>query len=95
MRGEQAVNLEHHRDLAHEFPELKARIHELKLSSASFRRLYKEYQALDDEIHRIEQDIETTSDAYAEELKFKRVRLKDHLHGVLTGRIALSDESGA
>jgi len=85
------MNLEHHRDLAHEFPELKSRIHELKLASREFRQLYAEYQALDDEIHRIELDIETTSDAYAEELKFRRVRLKDHLHGLLTGRIASRD----
>ena len=89
------MDLEHHRDLAQEFPDLKARIHALKLSSREFRRLYKEYQELDDEIHRIEQDIETTSDAYAETLKLMRVRMKDHLHGVLTGRIELRDEPEA
>jgi uncharacterized protein YdcH (DUF465 family) len=81
------MEIEHHRDLAHEFPELKERIHELKLASAEFRYLYKEYRALDKEIYRIEQDIETPSDAYTEELKLRRVRLKDHLHGLLTGRI--------
>jgi uncharacterized protein YdcH (DUF465 family)/quercetin dioxygenase-like cupin family protein len=80
--------LEHHRDLAHEFPEFKARIHDMKLGSGEFRALYREYQELDNEIHRIEQDIETTDDAYAEELKRRRVRLKDHLYGLLSGRIA-------
>jgi len=86
------MDLEHHRDLAHEFPELKARIHELKLESAEFRRLYREYQSLDNAIHRIEQEIETPSDEFTEALKFRRVWLKDHLHGLLTGRIATPSE---
>jgi uncharacterized protein YdcH (DUF465 family)/quercetin dioxygenase-like cupin family protein len=79
----------HHRDLAHEFPELRHRVHELKLASHTFRCLYEEYQALDNEISRIEQDIETPSDDYTEELKRRRVRLKDRLYGMLTGRIPI------
>lgn len=81
------MTLEHHRDLAHEFPELKPRIHELKMTSAEFRRLYREYQSVDNEIHRIEQDIETPADEFTEQLKFHRVWLKDYLHGLLTGRL--------
>lgn len=81
------MNIEHHRDLAHEFPELKARIHELKLESAVFRRLYAAYQELDNEIYRIEQKIETPSDAYTEDLKWRRLRLKDRLYGLLTGHL--------
>ena len=81
------MNLEHHRDLAHEFPELKHRVHELKLASPEFRHLYEEYQALDNEVHRIEQDIETPSDAYTEDMKRRRAHLKDRLYGMLTGRI--------
>lgn len=80
------MNLEHHRDLAREFPELRHRIHELKLSSGEFRSLYEEYQAVDDEVHRIELDIETPSDDYTEQLKRRRVLLKDRLYGLLTGR---------
>jgi len=81
------MTLEHHRDLAHEFPELKQRVHDLKLESAEFRHLYLEYQELDNEIHRIEQDIETPSDAYTEQLKWRRAHLKDRLYGLLTGRL--------
>lgn len=81
------MDAEHHHDLAHEFPEFKQRIHELKLVSPEFRQLYDEYQALDKEIYRIEEEIETPSDDYAEELKRRRVRLKDRLYGILTGRI--------
>lgn len=83
------MDSEHHRDLAHEFPELKHRVHELKLTSAEFRRLYEDYQAVDNEICRIEQDIETPSDDYTEELKLRRVHLKDRLYGMLTGRIPI------
>lgn len=82
------MELEHHRDLAQEFPGFRARIHALKLESPAFRHLYDEYQALDNEIHRIELDIETPSDDYTEELKRRRVRLKDRLYGMLTGRIS-------
>jgi hypothetical protein len=81
------MTLEHHRDLAHEFPELKQRVHDLKTESAEFRRLYAEYEKLDNEVHRIEQEIETPSDAYTETLKHRRAHLKDRLYGLLTGRI--------
>jgi uncharacterized protein YdcH (DUF465 family) len=87
------VQLERHRDLAREFPEFKARIHVLKLESPAFRCLYVEYQALDNEIYRIEQEIETPSEDYVEALKRRRVQLKDRLYGMLTGRIPATVET--
>lgn len=74
---------EHHHDLAQEFPELKERIHELKLTSPGFNELYAQYRALDKSIYRIEEEIETPSDSYTGELKKKRVRLKDKLYAML------------
>lgn len=74
---------EHHHDLSLEFPELKQRIHDLKLTSPEFNQLYAEYQALDKAIYRIEEEIETPSDSYTEELKKKRVQLKDRLYAML------------
>lgn len=73
----------HHHDLALEFPEFKRRIHALKLASPEFSQLYAEYQELDKEIYRIEEEIETPSDSYTEELKKKRVWLKDRLYAML------------
>ena len=70
-------------DLAAEFPELKAQIHALKESDAHFRRLHEEYEALDDQLHRIDQQIETPKDEVIEELKKKRAALKDELYGML------------
>ena len=73
---------EHH-DLAQEFPEYKDRIHELKMSNAHFASLFEEYENLDKEIYRIEEQIETPSDEYTEQLKQKRVELKDQLFQML------------
>lgn len=87
------MELAHHRDLAREFPELTARLRELKLESPAFRSLYAEYRAVDNEVYRIEQEIETPSDDYAEELKRRRVLLKDRLYGMLTGRIPAAIET--
>lgn len=69
---------EHHR-LAEEFPEYKERIHELKTHDAHFAKLYEQYHEVDDEVYRIEEEIETPSDDYTEELKKKRLHLKDEL----------------
>jgi uncharacterized protein YdcH (DUF465 family) len=55
--------------------------------SEEFRRLYAEYEAVDNEVHRIEQEIETPSDAYTETLKHRRARLKDRF-GLLAGATA-------
>ena len=50
-------------DLVHEFPELRERIHALKMSDAHFARLFEQYHEVDHEVHRIETGAENTSDA--------------------------------
>ncbi|WP_193185136.1 YdcH family protein [Nisaea sediminum] len=70
-------------ELAEEFPEAADKIHELKQSNAHFAKLADAYHEVNREIHRIEAEIETTSDAYAEELKKKRLALKDEVAGFL------------
>ena len=72
-------------DLPHEFPEYKDRIHELKLNDSNFAKKYDEYQELDNEVRRIEEGIETPSDEYTEELKLRRLNLKDELYAMLKG----------
>lgn len=76
------MTVEHH-DLQHDFPEFHDRIHALKTGNAHFARLFDEYHEVDREVRRIEQEIETPSDAYTEELKMRRVKLKDELYGML------------
>lgn len=75
--------IEHHHDLAKEFPEFKDRVHDLKQSSPEFAALYQEFQDVDKEIFRIEEEIETPGDAFIEDLKKKRLALKDRLYQLL------------
>jgi uncharacterized protein len=74
--------IEHH-NLPDEFPEFRDRIHELKLHHPQFAELYRQYQDVDKELYRIEEEIETPSDFYTEDLKKKRVLLKDQLYALL------------
>lgn len=74
--------LEYH-ELTKEFPELKDKIHDLKLSNAHFAKLFEEYHLLDRDILRIEQELEPASDVRAEDLKKKRHALKDTLYQML------------
>tara|TARA_E500000305_G_scaffold101631_1_gene95340 strand:+ start:1984 stop:2220 length:237 start_codon:yes stop_codon:yes gene_type:complete len=71
-------------ELADEFPDAAEKIHALKLSNAHFARIADAYHEVNREIHRIEVEIEATSDAYAEELKKKRLTLKDEVAAFLT-----------
>jgi len=66
-------------DLIHELPEHKERIHQLKMSDKHFAKLYDEYNELDQQILRMEEGFETPSDDVLEEVKKKRLYLKDQL----------------
>jgi uncharacterized protein YdcH (DUF465 family) len=70
-------------DLHHEFPEFKDEIHYLKMKNNHFSRLFTEYHDIDQEIHRIEQGVENTSDDYIEMKKKQRLKLKDELFVML------------
>lgn len=74
-------------DLPHEFPEHADLIQQMRGEGGDFAKLYDEYDALDAEILEIEQNVEPVSDAYAEELKMRRVHLKDQLYGLLKSRV--------
>lgn len=67
-------------DLFHEFPEYQNRIAELKAADPHFTELYDEYHTVNDEVERIELQIETPSDFYTETLKKKRLHLKDEIY---------------
>ena len=66
-------------DLVHELPEHRDTIHKLKMTDNHFAKLFDEYHEIDHEVHRIETDVETTSDEYLEEKKKQRLHLKDQL----------------
>lgn len=73
-------------DLLHEFPEHKVKILELKNGNDRFKKLFDEYHELDDQIYRIESGTVVTSDEYLNELRLKRVHLKDNLYRQLLNK---------
>lgn len=75
--------MEKHHDLVHEFPEHKEKIHELKISNAHFRKLFDEYHDVDHHVHAAEVDAEPTNDEHLNEMRKKRVQLKDELYSLL------------
>lgn len=77
------MSVEHH-DLVHEFPELKERIHELKVSDHHFRKLFDAYHDLTRSIENMENEVTPASTRTEEEAKLRRVHLKDELYRILT-----------
>ena len=73
---------EHH-DLVHDFPEYRDRIHALKTADHHFRRLFDEYNDVDRQVRRAEYDVEPKCDETVNELKLRRLTLKDNLLGIL------------
>jgi uncharacterized protein YdcH (DUF465 family) len=77
------MSVEHH-DLIHEFPQLRARIHELKISDAHFRRLFDEYHELTRDIEKMEDEVTPVATHTEAEAKLRRIQLKDELYRLLT-----------
>ena len=72
-----------HHPILREFPDDRETIKRLKASDERFRRMFEEYHQLDDEICRIEEEIEFATDQEIDELKFKRAKLKDTLYSAV------------
>jgi uncharacterized protein YdcH (DUF465 family) len=66
-------------DIAHEFPQLKDKIHALKTTHHHFARLYKEYDEVNHTVARVETGGEVMADDALETLKKQRLRLKDEI----------------
>lgn len=73
-----------HHPILREFPEHRETIKRLKGSDDHFRQLYEEYHKLDEEIYRIEEDIDFATDQEIEELKMRRAKLKDYIYQQLS-----------
>jgi uncharacterized protein len=70
-------------DLAEDFPGQAERIHELKRNNGRFARLYDEYDELSRTIHRIETRVEPAAAEVEDDLKRRRVHLKDEIATLL------------
>ena len=71
--------IEHH-PLDQEFPEYVPPMRQLHVSDEEFRDMFEEYHVLDTKIYNIDEDITPAADHYAEDLKKRRVYLKDVLY---------------
>jgi hypothetical protein len=67
-------------DLDHEFPEFLTLIHELKDKDQSLANLCAEYERVNREIVDIEENDKVFQDFEFEDLKKKRLRLKDDIY---------------
>ncbi|HQN65996.1 MAG TPA: DUF465 domain-containing protein [Methylophilus sp.] len=77
------MSLEHH-DLVHEFPELREKIHALKMGNAHFAKLFDEYHVVTKEVENMEGNNVPVSDESFGDAKKKRALLKDQLYAMLT-----------
>jgi uncharacterized protein YdcH (DUF465 family) len=75
-------------DLAEDFPDERDRITALKTSNGHFARLAEEYNELNRTIHRIETRVEPATEDVEEELKRRRVHLKDQITAILKAGVA-------
>ncbi|MHB1531007.1 YdcH family protein [Acidithiobacillus sp.] len=69
-----------HQDLKKEFPQLAARMDALQQSNARFAEIFDEFNALTAEIEHIERNDAATGDSALEEMKKRRLALKDELY---------------
>lgn len=74
-------------ELHEEFPEHTDRIHELKSSDAHFARLMDEYHEVNRAVHRAETNVEPIDQFAEEELRKKRMQLKDQLYAMLSAPV--------
>ncbi len=74
---------EAHHDLATEFPKFKDIIHKLKTSDSHFKGLLDRYYDLNKAVHRSEQRIDLLSELEEEQLRKKRLHVKDELYSLL------------
>ena len=71
-------------ELAEEFPKEIDRIHALKGSDPHFARLVDDYHEVNRAVHRAETNVEPTDDLHEEELRKKRMVLKDEIWRTLS-----------
>ena len=65
--------------LSDEFPSQMDKIHKLKISDAHFARILKEYDEVNDQVHRAETNIEPVDQLVEVDLRKRRLRLKDEI----------------
>ncbi|MFK7878396.1 YdcH family protein [Roseobacter sp.] len=70
-------------ELADDFPEHTARIHDLRETDAHFRKLSDAYHDANRAVHRAETNVEPIDSQYETELRKQRMRIKDEIATIL------------
>ena len=70
-------------DLAHEFPEFKEKIHDLKVSDAHFRGLFDKYHEVNKLVMGAEHRTQPMSEDEESKLRKERMDLKDEIYAIL------------
>jgi len=73
-------------DLDHEFPEYREAIVKLKAADTQFAEMVADYQRVNREVQRAEENDLPISDRAFEDLKKQRLKLKDAIYGKLSGK---------
>ena len=73
--------------LGDEFPGQMDQIHALKIANTRFAKLLLEYDAVNDEIHRVETNIAPVSQDHETELRKQRLALKDEIAQALADNV--------
>lgn len=71
-------------ELAEEFPEHVEKIHDLKTGNAHFAKLFEAYHDVNRAIHAAETNVKPTDDFNMENMRKRRMALKDEIYGMLT-----------
>lgn len=69
--------------LVEDFPEFSEKIATLKIEDSHFKKLFEQYDELDHQVYRVESESEPTTDERLNELRSKRVHLKDEIYQYL------------
>ncbi len=70
-------------ELAEEFPDQVAKIHDLKCGNAHFAKLFDAYHEVNRAIHRAETNIEPVDNMTEQAMRKQRLRLKDEIQAML------------
>jgi hypothetical protein len=70
-------------ELSDDFPESADLIARLKQDNAHFARLAEEYHEINRQVHRAETDVEPTDDFNQQDLRKRRMALKDQIAAML------------
>ncbi|MEO9575385.1 MAG: DUF465 domain-containing protein [Tateyamaria sp.] len=77
-------------ELAEDFPEHTALMHDLREKDAHFAKLSDAYHTANRAVHRAETDVEPTSDDHLVQMRKERMHLKDEIYRYLMQQTAQS-----